>query len=182
VNELGKLDVLVATAAANVPFQVLGAIDQSVRHGMGLVQRQFGYLTPGYIPQVGELCGFPVGTFGWNPKPIDCEIVGNNPLLGDLSGQIGKTIAIIPNGTVGRLSGIPLIRVKDMKQIRVVAAYHAISTGEYLYPLYITQLGRGKIVGIGFSQIDPTPEILEQAHHGKFYLHCVEWLAGRPLQ
>jgi hypothetical protein len=182
VDDLRKLDVLVATAAADVPFEVLGAVDESVRQGMGLVQRQFGYLTPGYTPQVGELCGFPVGTFGWNPQPIDCEVVGNHPLLGDLSGQIGKIVSIMPNGTVGKLSGIPLIRVKDMKQIRLVAAYHPISTGEYLYPLYISQLGRGKIVGIGFAQNAAMPEILESAHHGKFYLHCVEWVAGRPLQ
>ncbi len=182
VDDLRKLDVLVATAAADVPFEVLSAVDQSVRQGMGLVQRQFGYLTPGYTPQVGELCGFPVGTFGWNPQSVDCEVVGNHPLLGDLSGQIGKMVSIMPNGTVGKLSGIPLIRVKDMKQIRLVAAYHPIGTGEYLYPLYISQLGRGKIVGIGFAQNAATPEILESAHHGKFYLHCVEWLAGRPLQ
>jgi hypothetical protein len=181
VDDLRKLDVLVATGAADVPDDVLAAIDQSVRQGMGLLQRQIGYLTPGYTPQINELCGFSVGTFGWNPKPVDCEVIGSHPLLGDLSGQIGKTVAIIPNGTVGKHLGIPLIRVKDMKLISVVAANHTIDTGEYLYPLYISQLGRGKIVGVGFAQNAGVPEILESAHHGRFYIHCVQWLAGRPL-
>jgi len=181
VDDLRKLNVLVATGAADVPDEVLQAIDQSVRQGMGLLQRQIGYITPGYTPQIDELCGFTVGTFGWNPKPIDCEVVGNHPLLGDLSGNIGKTVSIIPNGTVGKLSGIPLIRVKDMKLISLVAANHTIDTGEYLYPLYISQLGRGKIVGVGFAQNAGVPEILELAHRGRFYIHCVQWLAGQPL-
>jgi hypothetical protein len=25
------------------------------------------------------------------------------------------------------------------------------------------------------------PPELEAAHHGRFYIHCVEWLAGKPL-
>jgi hypothetical protein len=181
VEDLRKLDVLIATAAADVPDNVLNAMDQSVRQGMGLVQRQLGYLSPGYTPLVNELCGFSAGSFGWNPKSVDCEVVATHPLLGDLSGQIGKTISIIPNGTVGKLSGTPLIRVKDMQLVKLVAADHPLGTGEYLYPLYISQLGQGKIVGIGFTQVEPMPEILQSAHGGRFYIHCVQWLAGRPL-
>jgi hypothetical protein len=181
VNDLRTLDVLVATGVADVPSETLHAIDQSVHQGMGLLQRQLGYLSPGYTPEVNQLCGFTAGTFGWNPKPVDCEVIGNHPLLGDLSNQIGKTFSIIPNGTVGKLLGIPLIRVKEMKEISLVAADHPVRTGEYLYPLYISQLGMGKIVGVGFAQNAGIPEALQTAHHGRFYIHCVEWLAGRPL-
>ncbi|MGD0464337.1 MAG: hypothetical protein ABSB74_17780 [Tepidisphaeraceae bacterium] len=184
VEDLGKLDVLVATAAADVPDEVLKSIDQSVRQGMGLVQRQLGYITPGYTPQIDELCGFSVGTFGWNARAVECEVVGNHPLLGGLAGKLGATIQVIPNGTVGRLKGFPLLRVKDMKGISLVAPDHSVGTGEYLYPLYISQLGRGRIVGIGFSQTRDTdmPAELEAANNGRFYIHCVQWLAGRTLQ
>jgi hypothetical protein len=181
-TDLEKLDVLVATAAANVPDNVVAAIDSRVREGMGLLQRQFGYLTPGYNSQASELNGFKKATFGWSATPVDCEIVGSHQLLGDLSGKLGQTISIVPNGAVGELRGIPLIRVKDMKKVMLVNADHSVGTGEYLYPLYISQLGKGKIVGIGYTQGNEIPPELESANHDKFYIHCVQWLAGKPLQ
>jgi hypothetical protein len=181
-TDLEKLDVLVATAAANVPDAVAAAIDQCVRQGMGLLQRQFGYLTPGYNPQTSELNGFAQATFGWSANPVDCEIVAAHPLLGDLSGKVGQTISLVPNGAVGALRGVPLLRVKDMKQLMLVNADHPVGTGEYLYPLYISQLGRGKIVGIGYTQGKDIPPELESANHDRFYIHCVQWLAGKPLQ
>jgi hypothetical protein len=183
VADLRKLNVLVATSAANVPNNDLRAIDLRVREGMGLLQRQLGYLTPGYNngTQVDELCGYDVGTFGWNPKPVDCDVIGDHPLLGDLAGQTGKTIGLIPNGTVGSLKGIPLLRVKNMADIALVNADHTVATGEYLYPLYVSQLGQGRIVGIGFTQGQDVPAELDEANHHRFYIHCVQWLAGKPL-
>ena len=176
-DDLKKLDVLVATSVANCPDDVLATVTQRVRDGMGFLQRQFGYETPGYNPQTRALAGFPDGVFGWSPTPVDCEIVAAHPLLGNLTGSI----RLVPNGTVGTLAGIPLIRVTNMKQIHVVNADHTVSTGQYLYPLYITQLGRGRIVGIGYSVGQPIPSVLEEANHGRFYIHCVQWLSGNPL-
>lgn len=181
LQDLRKLDVLVATSVANVPDEVIPAIATRVREGMGLVQRQFGYLTPGYDSRMNDLCGFTDGVFGWNADSVRCEVVGNHPLLGDLAGQIGKTITLVPNGTVGHLKGIPLLRISDMKQIMLVNANRPVGTGEYLYPLYISQLGQGKIVGIGFTQGRDVPAELEAANHGRFYIHCVQCLAGKPL-
>jgi hypothetical protein len=176
-----KIDVLVITADANAGDAVTQAVWQRVHDGMGLMQRQFGYLTPGYNDKTSEINGFTDAVFGWNPSDVDCEVVGTHPLLGDLSGQIGKTITLTPNGTVGFLKGIPLLRVKDMRQIRLVAASHNVGTGQYLYPLYVTQLGKGKIVGIGYTQGKEVPQALEDANHGRFYIHCVQWLAGQAL-
>jgi hypothetical protein len=181
LEEMRKLDVLSATAAANLPEDVIKAITQRVREGMGFIQRQPGYITPGYNAETNDLCGFTDGVFGWSANAVECEVVGNHPLLGDLSGQINKTIMLTPNGTVGQLKGIPLLRVKQMRQVMVVAADHTVSTGEYLYPLYISQLGKGKIVGIGFTQSKDVPEALDAANQGRFYIHCAEWLAGKPL-
>jgi hypothetical protein len=181
LDAMRKIDVLSAVAAANLSDDVIQAITQRVREGMGFLQRQPGYITPGYTPEINDLCGFTDGVFGWNPTSVDCEIVGNHPLLGDLAGQIGKTISLIPNGTVGTLKGIPLIRVKDMHRVNLVAADHTVGTGEYLYPLYISQLGKGKIVGIGFTQTRDVPEALDAANNNRFYIHCVQWLANKPL-
>src|ERR1700722_15129967 len=169
IDQMRRLDVLDATANANLRNDVLAIITQRVSEGMGLLERQIGYLTPGYNDQTNPLCGFTDGVFGWNANPIECEIVGNHPLLGDLANNPGKTISLIPNGTVGTLKGIPPLRVKDMKQVTLVAAGHTVGTGEYLYPLYISQLGHGRIVGVGYSQGRDVPPELEAAHHGKFY-------------
>ncbi|MGD0387959.1 MAG: hypothetical protein ABSC42_03305 [Tepidisphaeraceae bacterium] len=181
LEDLQKIDVLVSTAAANVHEDVTEAIWQRVRQGMGLLQRQLGYLTPGYVARTNELAGFDDAVFGWNANAVDCQVVASHPLLGDLSGQIGKIISLTPNGAVGRLKGIPLLRVKNMRQVMLVAADHTVGTGEYLYPLYVSQLGQGRIVGIGYTQGKDVPPELEAANHDRFYIHCVEWLAGKPL-
>jgi hypothetical protein len=181
LDDLQKIDVLVSTAAANLHDDVTGAIWQRVGQGMGLLQRQLGYLTPGYVARTNDLAGFTDAVFGWNRNPVDCEVVASHPLLGDLSGQIGKIISLTPNGAVGQLKGIPLLRVKNMRQVMLVAADHAVGTGEYLYPLYVSQLGQGRIVGIGYTQGQDVPPELEAANHDRFYIHCIEWLAGKPL-
>lgn len=178
---MAKIDVLSAVASSNLTDDDIKAITERVNAGMGFLQRQPGYITPGYNAQTNDLCGFTDGVFGWNANPVECEVVGTHPLLGDLSGQISKSIMLIPNGTVGQLKGIPLLRVKQMHQITLVAADHTVSTGEYLYPLYISQLGKGRIVGIGFTQTRDVPEALDAANQGRFYIHCVQWLAGKPL-
>jgi hypothetical protein len=180
-DDMRKIDVLAALAAANLNEDVIQAITARVHEGMGFLQRQPGYITPGYDPEVNALCGFTDGVFGWSPNPVTCEVVGNNPLLGDLAGQTSKTISLVPNGTVGQLKGIPLLRVKQMHDVTLVASDHTVGTGEYLYPLYISQLGKGKIVGIGFTQGRDVPEELDAANQGRFYIHCVQWLANKPL-
>jgi hypothetical protein len=182
IEDMRKIDVLVATATANVWDPASSTIIRRVREGMGLLVRQFGYLSPGYNENMSELNGFAQATFGWSANPVQCEVVGSNPLLGDLSGKIGQTISLTPNGVVGELRGIPLLRVKDMRQIMLVNAKETVGTGEYLYPLYISQLGQGKIVGIGYTQGKDVPPELEAANHDRFYIHCVQWLAGKPLQ
>jgi hypothetical protein len=180
-EDLKNLDVLVATSVANCPDEVIMAVTQRVREGMGFLERQFGYETPGYNAQTRALCGFSDGVFALNSKPVLCEIVGTHPLLGDLSGRIGSVITLVPNGTAGTLLGIPLIRVKNMKQVSVVNSDHTVSTGEYLYPFYVSQLGRGRIVGIGYSVGQAMPPELNEANHGRFYIHCVQWLSENAV-
>ena len=182
ISDMLKIDVLVATATANVWDPASSTIIRRVRGGMGLLVRQFGYLSPGYNDDMSRLNGFGHATFGWSATAVECEVVGTHPLLGDLSGKIGQMISLTPNGAVGDLRGIPLIRVKDMKKIMLVNADHTAGTGEYLYPLYISQLGEGRIVGIGYTQGKDVPPELEAANHDRFYIHCVQWLAGKPLQ
>ena len=48
-------------------------------------------------------------------------------------------------------------------------------------PLYISQIGKGKIVGIGWAAWVAIPEEIDLATDGRFYERCALWLAGREL-
>jgi hypothetical protein len=110
---------------------------------------------------------------------VKCEVVGDNPLLGDLAGRTGMTMMIEPAGPLGRLRGIPLIRVADMSQI-TVQSRRSLGADMYMYPFYLTQFGRGRIMVFAFAHYQ-VPAVLNTANHGRFYIHCVQWLAGKPL-
>jgi hypothetical protein len=181
VDDLKQLDVLVAPGQPDMTASVLASIDESVTNGLGLLQHGLGFVSPGFTPQIERLTGVANGIRGWSPNPIPADIVGAHPLLGDLSGQFGKKIDLIANGTLGILNGTPLIRVTNSQQVRAMNPSHPRTPDEFLDALYIAQLGKGKIVGIGFSIMRDAPDALEAANQNRFYIHCVEWLAGKPL-
>ncbi len=49
------------------------------------------------------------------------------------------------------------------------------------YPLSITKLGKGTIVNCQFPVWQVAPEDLQKATNQKFFIRCVKWLAGKPL-
>jgi hypothetical protein len=49
------------------------------------------------------------------------------------------------------------------------------------YPIYISSLGKGKIVGCSFPSWTAVPKQLDTAVGGKFMVRCAKWLAGRPV-
>ncbi|MGD0768842.1 MAG: sigma-70 family RNA polymerase sigma factor [Tepidisphaeraceae bacterium] len=180
-QDLEKLDVLVAQAAHNVPWNVQQAVLQAVHDGLGFLNRGFMTVTPGYTPLYSSLSGVDNVCYGWsnNYDPLKCEIVGDHPLLGDLAGQTGKTIMIELAGPVGVARGIPLIRVSDMQNVTTHGGIKAVA-GQYMYPFLLSQYGRGRIMVFAFAHYQ-VPAALDKANHGRFYVHCVQWLAGKPL-
>jgi hypothetical protein len=95
-QDIEKLDVLVAQAAHNVPWEVQQAVLAAVHDGVGFLNRGFMTVTPGYTPLYGSLSGMDEVRYGWsnNYDLLKCEIVGDHPLLGDLARQTGKTVMI----------------------------------------------------------------------------------------
>jgi RNA polymerase sigma factor (sigma-70 family) len=179
LEDLQTLDVLVAQAAHNVPAGTQTAIHEAVHQGLGFLNRGFMTVQPGFTPLYGDLAGMKAVNYGYNMGPVECEIVGDSPLLGDLSGHVGKTMMIEPAGPLGRLSGIPLIRVSDMSQINRQPP-RRLTAGSYMYPFYLSQFGKGRIIAFAFAHYE-VPQVLNSANHGRFYIHCVQWLAGKPL-
>ncbi|HEY1923131.1 MAG TPA: sigma-70 family RNA polymerase sigma factor [Tepidisphaeraceae bacterium] len=181
VQDLKKLDVIVSQAAHNVPWEVQQAMLQAVHDGVGFLNRGFMTVTPGYTPLYASLSGVDDVVYGWsnNYRQLKCEVVGNHPLLGDLAGQTGKTMLIELAGPIGVARGIPLIRVNDMED---VTGHRGIkpAPGQSMYPFLLSQYGHGRTMVFAFAHYN-IPTLLNKANHGRFYIHCVQWLAGRPL-
>lgn len=179
LDELRKLDVILTNYNANMRDDVLLAIESAVNGGVGLIWQGAGSITPGYTPVVKRLAGMSDAEYGWNPGDVDCQVVGDHPLLGSLAGQTHKNIRLMPNGACGVLNGVPLLCVSNTDEI---LSGRKLGGEKNLYPLYISQLGKGRIVGIAFAHYVGVPGQLQKAHNGRFYIHCVQWAAGRPLQ
>jgi hypothetical protein len=47
------------------------------------------------------------------------------------------------------------------------------------HPIYVSRLGKGKIVGCSFPAVRQIPPSLNRAVGGDFLLRCVAWLAEK---
>jgi RNA polymerase sigma factor (sigma-70 family) len=184
-DQLRTLDVLVTIGTADIRDDVVSAIDDAVSHGTGLLKGWFGFAAPGYTPTVQQLCGLSGAEYEYSNQLVNCVVAADSPLLGDLSGQMGQTIRLLPNGEAGTLTGTPLLKLKGPADAAKLYNENGIpwnSAGSEFYPLYVSQLGQGRIVGIEFAQYRSLPSALDAANHGRFYIHCVQWLANKPVQ
>jgi hypothetical protein len=177
-DALKRLDVIVAPRIWLIPDEARVAIESAVRNGTGLLARNgLGSWFPRKGTDIARLNGFTDSSFGYNERPMECELIGSHAILGTLSGQIGKSIQLTPNGTWGVLGSqtVPLIRVKDMQAFH--AFEHRGGADWVFYPLYVSQLGKGRIVGCQFPAWTPTPKDLMAATDQQFNIRAVKWLA-----
>jgi hypothetical protein len=180
-ESLKALDVIVAPRIWFLPDDARAAIEAAVTDGTGLLARNgLGCMEPGSGEEVSRLSGFSESQFGYNAHPMACEMLAPHPLLGKLSGQTAKTIMITPNGTWGvpGAKTVPLIRVKDMDAFR--AFFRGGGDDWTFYPLYVAELGKGKIVGCQWPAWEPMPKDLAAATDNQFNLRAIEWLARSP--
>lgn len=177
VEGLKKLDVIVAPRIWLLKDDARAAIEEAVRNGTGLFIRDgLGCMEPGSGEEVSRLSGFRYSSFGYNPKPMECEVVGESPILGTLTK--GTSVMITPNGSWGELAEgmTPLIRVKDMEGF---VKFETRGNAQWVfYPVYVGELGKGRIVGCQFPAWERMPKDLQGATGGEFNLRAVRW-AGR---
>jgi hypothetical protein len=181
VAAMRQLDVIVANCVNNVPDDALTALETVVGEGKGLFIRcVMGDFEPGFTPQVARLHGLSDGAYAWNASPVEAQVVGTHPILGTLSGKTGATMLVKANGGFGAFTpnAVPLIRLRDGQPVRAMTD----APEEWpFYPLYVSSLGKGRIVVCSMAGMTETPQELLAATEGKFVVRAITWAARRPL-
>src|SRR5204863_274353 len=91
-EQLRTLDVIATGRAWNAPQEALDAVEAVVSDGVGFLSwGGFGIVTPGHGPQVDRINGFKEGQYGLGRRRAECEVIGEHPILGKLSGKQGET-------------------------------------------------------------------------------------------
>jgi predicted DNA-binding protein (UPF0251 family) len=185
VEQLSTLNVIASCRGCDMRPEVLDAMESAVRDdGIGLlIWSGLATVTPGHNPQVDHLNGLQEGQYGWNSKAVECQVVAAHPILGKLSDNIGVTAQLTPNGYYGALQpgATGLIRISNPVDIWPVGEDLKTDREDFVfYPVYVSSLGKGKIVGCSFALWKSTRPI-DQLVGGSFMLRSVKWLAGRAV-
>jgi RNA polymerase sigma factor (sigma-70 family) len=188
VEVLRHCNVIVAAAVCFPTPEALSAIEDAVGCGTGLVIRQclggdhFGYANPTVrrLRLVGDCEPDAIRPVGSG----HAEVIGSHPILGDLSGQLGTTIAAPATGAYGTLAAgaTPLLRMTSTDCAVYDDDRRKITPrpGYAIYPLAVGMLGRGRVVTCSFIH-STLPAGMKQATNGTFSLRAVRWAAGRPV-
>jgi len=182
VAALRQLDVIVANCVNNVPDAALKAIETVVGEGKGLFIRcVMGDFEPGFTPQVARLHGLSDGAYAFNKEPVEADVVGEHAILGTLSGKTETIMLVRANGGFGAFTPnvVPLIRLRDGQPI-----HPSTQTPQEwaFYPLYVSSLGKGRIVVCSMAGFADTPEELQSATGGRFVPRALAWAARRDVK
>jgi RNA polymerase sigma factor (sigma-70 family) len=182
-DQLATLDVIVLPRVWNETPEVVNAIEAAVTSGTGLlIGAGYAMQTPGPADQTNRLNGVTEGCWAMSdPQEVECTILADHPLVGKLAK--GAKVNLEPNGECGLLApgAIPLIQVSDESLIHSIGTTTQIPSKYNLYPLYVSTLGKGKIVNCAFTVWKPPPSDLQNATGGRFMIRCVKWLTNQPL-
>jgi RNA polymerase sigma factor (sigma-70 family) len=199
VKSLSQLDVIVAGHSWHMRPEVLNAIDQAVQGGVGFLhQTGFAVLTPSFNDQVCSLVGLKHAEFFYHPPKATARVVADHPLLKGL--KIGDVVhGEMFYGAIGPIEGTPLIAGFGMtNEVRSEAelttfigkklnrsttrpsSADSFDAGPVFCPLYVSQHGKGRVVACQWH--NAPPDELDPKHDETFYLHCIEWLAGRAVE
>jgi RNA polymerase sigma factor (sigma-70 family) len=185
---LATLDVLVTFATTNMRPEVLKAMREAVTGGVGYLRVQdLGCASPGRGEDINSLLGISrIGCF-WRPLRTKCQVVApEHPLLAGLVAD--DSLDALPigsfSGSFGAVNGQPLIAAKGAGNRysgipgRLYSPVDLDMRGHTFYPMIVSQLGEGKMVACQWYRVPPA---IDKATHGRFYIRCVNWLGGRPL-
>jgi RNA polymerase sigma factor (sigma-70 family) len=193
VNDLRTLDAFIA-GSANVPPEVLDAIEKAVNDGMGLMTRNlFGTSDPSFTPQMQRLYGLSQGGYGFQMQGLECEVIAEHPIISSRKGKPGQPVQMRANGAFGvhAPQSKGLIRIKDISRIRQWNPRNSAATlieqgtptvdGVAFYTVYTSQLGKGRIVCCCYATFD-TPRNISESVGPEFVKRSIKWLAMRPVE
>jgi len=189
--ELAKLDVIVCSRAWSVKDDMLEAITKAVEGGVGLLE----HMPIGSGDEASEaaqkldLITEPEPYF---QRPLtDCRIVSEHPILSGLRGKLedGRMQISALHGFRGIVHGTPLIVMEDELNLlgnldeqgkpKDDKGAKPPADQKLFCPLFVGELGKGRIV---ICQWDSLPKAVVEQSKGRFYVHCVQWLAKRDVK
>jgi hypothetical protein len=179
-DALKQLDVLVAHEDWMVPAEFLAGVDQAVSDGLPLLNiGGMGWARPGLHGSnapAQRLTGLLLAQGGYSDGMVECEILTDHPILGSLADR--KTISLKPLGAYGVLpdDATPLIKVIDPAAVKTRG--QPIDEISYpYYPLYVSHLGNGKIIGLTFAPF----KSLNNVERRSLLHRSLHYLASRPV-
>jgi RNA polymerase sigma factor (sigma-70 family) len=198
-DALRKLDVIVADHDWHMRPEVLSAVDHAVQDGVGFLhQSGFAALTPSFDEQVCSMIGMRNANWFEHPEDAVAYVVAEHPVLKGL--KVGDAIhGRAYYGAIGPIDGTPLVAGFGMRNSGDSAASElgqhiadelhrsatqpssadAFAHGDVFCPIYISQHGKGRVIACQWH--NSPPDELDPKDNGLFYLRCIEWLAGRPV-
>jgi hypothetical protein len=191
VNTLSTMNVIVCSRDFAVKDEVLEAVAKAVEGGVGLLRHLPLRAASAEQTEISDkLQCVTEPEYFHERAATDCRVVSDHPLLHDLRKTLdgGKLPITALNGTKGILHGTPLI--VDEGDLAAIANLDADGNpvsgkeaaapkdGKIFAPLFVAQIGKGRVVA---CQWDSIPKPLIEATEGRFYIHCCQWLANRPL-
>jgi hypothetical protein len=138
-----------------------------------------------YYGVTGPLNGTPLlAAYGMSCGPT-IEIMGH--MRGELQHRPFTATDEIPGHTAADLLratsqpvGAELLRAPTTQPTPFPPSAKSEQDGLVFYPLYVSQQGKGRIVNCQWHNRPPVA--LDPDGDGIFYLHCVQWLAHRPIE
>ncbi len=179
-EEIKKLHVIVACECWMGTDDMLKALHEAVSNGVGFLNMGgIGWATPGFRGEdqrTTQLAGLEEAQGGHTDNPAQCEVIFNHAILGNL--KQGQILQMRPLGAFGILPADmqPLVKISDMSQVKTRGP--AVNNPDYVfYPIYISHLEKGKIVGMHFGI-----GIMPKAERDDLMLRAIRYLAGRKIE
>jgi hypothetical protein len=178
---LAGLDVIVACEVWVPDPALVSSIQKAVSGGVSMLNGGgMGEATGGSDGAVPALAGLGEARWGQSGEPIACEVVAEHPILSGF--HVGQKLKLRPLGLYGPLvaGSIPLIKVANAEDISISGQFTSEPDG--YYPVYISSLGRGKLICYQYAAFGAPSVELRDTNRAKFLKRCVRWLAGRRVQ
>ena len=180
VAALKQLDVLVANEDWMVPDAELKAVEKAVSEGLGLVNiGGMGWASPGLHgknPSPGRLTGMTEVQGGYTNGPVACKVVNGHEIMGDFSPDGPMRFRLLGMYGILPADAVPLIQANDSSAMVPRGPASEDSAKYVCYPLYVSHLEKGKIVGIGYGPYASG----NRQQPSELLLRSVHFLAGRP--
>jgi hypothetical protein len=192
VKTLSTLQVIVCSRDWAVKDEVLEAIAKAIEGGVGLLRHLPLHAASAEQTAISDKLQCVSDSEQFHERGAsECRVVCDHPLLGDFRAALedGAMSITALNGPRGIVHGTPLIVLEsDVSSLGGLDSggkpvegkqVTAPADAKIFCPLFVSEIGKGKVVA---CQWDGPPKALIKASENRFYIHCCQWLANRPIR